>query len=165
MAENRKKSIDLLNRAVAQEMTALHQYMYFHFHCENMGYVPLAKLFHKLSIDEMRHVETFAERIIYLGGDVILTFAKPIEYINTDVSKMLAYSDMLEKSTINNYNEYITICAAEQDHITKTIFEEILKREEEHEDIFNTEGDNLEKFGYTLLALNAIEYTKEKGGK
>lgn len=163
MTENRKKSVEILNRAVAEELTAVHQYMYFHFHCENMGYVPLSKLFHKFSIDEMRHVEIFAERIIYLGGDVILTFAKPIEYINTDVAKMLSYSDMLEKTTIDHYNEFIAICTAEKDNVTKTIFEEILRREEEHEDIFNTEGDNLEKFGYTLLALNAIEYTKEKG--
>ncbi|MDL2319535.1 bacterioferritin [Alistipes sp. OttesenSCG-928-B03] len=163
VAENRKKSVDVLNRAVAEELTAVHQYMYFHFHCEDMGLKPLADLFHKISIDEMRHVETLAERIIYLKGDVTMSFAKPVEYINGDVAKMLAYADELEKNTIANYNEFIGICAAEGDHNTKRIFESILAQEEDHEDIFDTEGDNLHKYGDMLLALNAIEFTKGNG--
>ena len=159
--KNRQKSVDVLNRAVAMELTAVHQYMYFHFHLEDMGYKPLANLFHKISIDEMRHVETLAEHILYLKGDVVMSFAKPVEYINGDVAKMLAYADALEKDTIEKYNEFIAECAAEKDNVTKTIFETILKMEEDHEDIFDTEFDNLDKFGDTLLALNAIEYTKE----
>lgn len=165
VAKNRQKSVEVLNRAVAAELTALHQYMYFHFHCEDMGLKPLADLFHKISIDEMKHVERFAEHILYLKGDVIMSFEKPVEYINGDVAKMLAYADVLETKTIADYNEFITICANEGDHVTKSIFEEILKQEERHEDIFNTEGDNLEKFGDTLLALNAIEFTKENAGE
>ena len=161
VAKNRQKSVDVLNRAVAEELTALHQYMYFHFHLEDMGYKPLADLFHKISIDEMRHVERLAEHILYLKGDVTMSFAKPVEYINGDVAKMLAYADELEKATIANYNEFISICAAEGDHVTKKIFEEILVQEENHEDIFDTEGSNLDRLGDTLLALNAIEFTKE----
>ena len=159
---DRKKSIEVLNRAVSEELTAVMQYMYFHFHLENMGYKPLADLFHKIAIDEMRHAEDFAERILYLNGDVTMSLAKPVEYIHDDVAKILAYADVLEKTTVEHYNEYITVCEAEKDSGSKSLFEEILRREEEHEDIFGTEGDNLEKLGDTLLALNAIEYTKEQ---
>ncbi len=157
----RQKSIDLLNAAVAGELTALHQYMYFHFHLEDMGYKPLADMFHKIAIDEMKHVELFAERILYLGGDVVMKLQKPVEYIKDDVAKMLEYSDGLETNTIAEYNEAAKVCAQEGDNVTKRIFEDVLAQEENHEDIFGTEGDNLGRFGNTLLALNAIETTKE----
>lgn len=165
IADNRKKSVEVLNRAVAEELTALHQYMYFHFHLEDMGYKPLADMFHRISIQEMIHVERFAEHILYLGGDVKIALGKPVEYIKDDVAKMLAYSDSLEQMTITHYNEYINICSEEGDHVTKRLFEEILEQEERHEDIFSTESDNLGKFGDTLLALNAIETTKESAEK
>ena len=64
----KEKSIELLNKAVADELAAVHQYMYFHFHCDDQGYDLLAKLFKRTSIDEMQHVEVLAERILFLGG-------------------------------------------------------------------------------------------------
>jgi bacterioferritin len=159
--KNRQKSVDVLNAAVAGELTALHQYIYFHFHLEDMGYKPLADMFHRIAIEEMKHVERFAEHILYLKGEVVMKLQKPVEYIASDVAKMLAYSDGLETDTIAQYNEAVRICAEEGDNVTKRIFEEILAQEENHEDIFGTEEDNLKKFGNTLLALNAIESTKE----
>ncbi|MCL7983228.1 MAG: manganese catalase family protein, partial [marine benthic group bacterium] len=63
----REKSIELLNGVVADELAAIHQYLYFHFHCEDQGYDLLAGLFMKTSLDEMHHVEVAAERILFLG--------------------------------------------------------------------------------------------------
>ena len=65
-----KKSIELLNKAVADELSAVHQYMYFHFHCDDQGLDLLASIFKKTGIDEMKHVEKLAERILFLNGDV-----------------------------------------------------------------------------------------------
>ena len=65
-----EKSIELLNLAVADEIEAVHQYMYFHFHCDNQGYDLLSSLFRKTAIEEMSHVELIAERILFLKGDV-----------------------------------------------------------------------------------------------
>ena len=45
--KTREKSIELLNRAVADELTAVHQYMYFHFDCDDYGYDPLSELFRR----------------------------------------------------------------------------------------------------------------------
>ena len=64
------KSIELLNKAAADELTAIHQYMYFHFHCDDQGYDLLAGLFKRTAIEEMMHVEKLAERILFLKGDV-----------------------------------------------------------------------------------------------
>ena len=52
-----EKSIELLNRAVADELSAVHQYMYFHFHCDDQGYDLLANLFKRTAIEEMMHIE------------------------------------------------------------------------------------------------------------
>ena len=62
----KEKSIELLNKAIADELNALHQYMYFHFHCDDQGYDLLAGLFKRIAIEEMIHVEKLAERILFL---------------------------------------------------------------------------------------------------
>lgn len=72
----KEKSIELLNKAVADELTAVHQYMYFHFHCDDQGYDLLANLFRKTAIEEMMHIERLAERILFLGGDVDMKVSK-----------------------------------------------------------------------------------------
>ena len=53
----KKKSVELLNKAIADELSAIHQYMYFHFHCDDQGYDLLAGLFKRTAITEMVHIE------------------------------------------------------------------------------------------------------------
>ena len=161
VAENRKKSVEVLNKAVQEELFATHQYMYFHFHCEDMGYKPLADLFHRISIREMIHVEKFAERILFLKGDVDMKVPRSITYTQ-DVAEMLKISANLEHETVEMYNRFAAECAAEGDNASKKMFEEILAEEEDHEDIIDTEKDNHGQLGDTFLALQAIENSKEK---
>ncbi|HEX2984142.1 MAG TPA: ferritin-like domain-containing protein, partial [Ignavibacteriales bacterium] len=71
-----EKSIELLNKSVADELHAVHQYMYFHFHCDDMGYDLVSNLFRVTAIQEMMHVERLAERILFLKGEVEM---KPAE--------------------------------------------------------------------------------------
>ena len=77
----KEKSIELLNAAVADELLAVHQYMYFHFHCDDQGYNLLANLFRRTSIEEMVHVEKLAERIIFLKGDVDMKLSGKVKQI------------------------------------------------------------------------------------
>ena len=65
-----QKSIDCLNDAIGKEIATSLQYMYFHVHLEDAGYKYLASYFRKVSIEEMRHIEEFSERIMFLEGDV-----------------------------------------------------------------------------------------------
>ncbi len=58
---DRKRSIELLNKAVADEITAVHQYMYFHVHLDDQGFGPLSLLFRRTAIEEMLHVERLAD--------------------------------------------------------------------------------------------------------
>ena len=72
-----EKSIELLNKGVAEELHAVHQYMYFHFHCDDQGFDLISELFEKKAIEEMKHVERFAERILFLGGEVEMVASLP----------------------------------------------------------------------------------------
>lgn len=157
---DKAKSIELLNKAVAEELTAVHQYMYFHFHLEDMGYSPLAKLFHRISIVEMIHVEELAERILFLGGDVEMKLSHGTKQIH-DVAEMLAYAVELENESVEEYNKWAKEVCVNNDSATKKLFEKLVGVEEDHQDIFETELNNLKKFGDKFLALQAHEYSKE----
>ena len=151
----REKSIELLNRAVADELTAVHQYMYFHFYCDDYGY----EIFRRTAITEMMHVERLAERILFLKGEVEMKPSQEVEKIH-NVEKMLKKAAEMEEESVNLYNEWAKTCAENSDSVTKKMFEDLAGEEEQHQDIFETEMDNLSKFGDNYLALQSLERSK-----
>jgi bacterioferritin len=155
------KSIDLLNKAVADEVTALHQYMYFHFHCDDQGYDLLAGLFKKTAIEEMIHVERLSERILFLGGDVEMKASAEVEKVQ-DVAKMLEMSRQMEMGSVKDYNVWANECSANADSVSKKLFEDLVADEEGHYDQYDVELDNLNKFGERYLALQSIERSKSR---
>jgi bacterioferritin len=154
-----KDSVVLLNKAVADELTAVHQYMYFHFHCDDQGFDLLASLFKKTAIDEMIHVEKLAERILFLKGDVEMKTSGPIQQVQ-NVKKMLEIGTQMEEGSARDYNLWANECAAKADSISKKLFEELVMDEERHYDQFDIEMGNLEKFGDNYLVLQSIERSK-----
>ena len=64
------KSIRLLNAGVADELQAVHQYMYWHFHLADQGFAAFSALFRRIAVQEMGHLEGLADRILFLKGDV-----------------------------------------------------------------------------------------------
>jgi len=156
----RDKSIELLNKAIGEEMTALQQYMYFHFLLDDMGYDLLAKYFKRIAIVEMTHVEKLAERILFLKGDPEVRASQPVQKIH-EVRAMLEKAEQLEAETIVNYNEWAKQCSDASDAASKKLFEDLIVEEEEHLDQFDTEIDNMENFGDKYLALQSIEHSKK----
>ncbi|HIS34485.1 MAG TPA: bacterioferritin [Candidatus Avirikenella pullistercoris] len=157
--EKRVKSIELLNKAIEEELITLHQYMYFHFVCEDRGYDPLAALFKRISIEEMIHVEELAERILFLKGDVIMNVKIEVKQLH-DVKEMLQAALKLEDMSIHDYNEFAKICSENSDSISKRLFEALVEKEERHYDLFDIELDNVKEFGDNYLALQSIEHGK-----
>jgi len=153
------KSIALLNKAVADELSAVHQYMYFHFHCDDQGFELLSGLFRKIAIEEMIHVEHLAERILFLGGDVEMTLAHDVQKLHA-VREMLELARSMEESSIRDYNAWANESAANADSKTKKLFEQLVDDEERHFDQYDNEVDNLERFGSQYLALQSIERSK-----
>ena len=155
----REKSIELLNKAIADELAAVHQYMYFHFRCDDLGYDLLANLFKRTSIEEMVHVEELAERVLFLKGEVEMKVAQDVQKIH-DVRQMLEKAAEMENDSVRDYNIWANECSKNADSVSKKIFEALVEDEERHYDQFDTEIDNLKKFGDNYLALQSIERSK-----
>ena len=155
-----EKSVVLLNKAVADELFAVHQYMYFHFHMDDQGYDLLSSMFRRIAIIEMTHVELLAERILFLKGDVEMVIAEPVEKIQ-DVSAILKKAIKMEEDAVNNYNRWANESAANADSVTKKLFEQLVTEEEGHYDQFDLQNDQVEKFGERYLALQSIERSKK----
>ena len=155
----KEKSIELLNKAVADELSAVHQYMYFHFHCDDQGYDLLAGLFKRTAIAEMIHIEQLAERILFLDGEVEMTASQEVKKIH-DVRQMLEMAAEMETSSANDYNKWANECSANNDSGSKKIFESLVEDEEGHFDQFDDEMENMKKFGDNYLALQSIERSK-----
>ncbi len=155
----KKKSIELLNKAVADELSAVHQYMYFHFHCDDQGYDLLAGLFRRTAIEEMMHIEKLAERILFLKGEVEMKAATDVSKVH-DVKKMLEMAAEMETSSADDYNKWANECSANADAVSKKLFEILVEDEERHFNQYDDEMENMKKFGDNYLALQSIERSK-----
>ncbi|MFN8255470.1 MAG: bacterioferritin [Bacteroidales bacterium] len=159
----KKKSIELLNKALADELSAVHQYMYFHFHCDDQGYDLLSNLFRQTAIQEMMHVEILAERVLFLKGQVDMKVAGQVKPIH-DVKEMLKLACEMEESSALDYNKWANECAQNADSVSKKLFENLVADEERHFDQYETEIENMNKFGENYLALQSIERSKTIAG-
>jgi bacterioferritin len=158
-----EQSIELLNRAVADELSAVHQYMYFHFHCDDQGYDLLAGLFRRTAIEEMGHVEVLAERILFLKGEVDMKLADEVKQI-PDVQQMLEVARQMEEDSAHAYNLFANECSQNADSVSKKLFEQLVADEERHYDQYDVEVGNITKFGERYLALQSIERSKNLAG-
>ncbi|MGB9459051.1 MAG: ferritin-like domain-containing protein [Bryobacteraceae bacterium] len=149
------KSIHLLNKSVADELQAVHQYMYFHFHLDDQGFKPLSQLFKRVAIQEMGHVELLAERILFLKGDVEMVPAGLVEKI-LEPEAILLKAMAMEQDSARAYNQAAIECAAEADAASKQIFERLVGDEEGHFDLFDKQHDNVKRFGLSYLALQSF---------
>ena len=151
----REKSVQQLNQAVADELQAVHQYMYFHFHLDDLGLKPLAALFKRTAIQEMGHAERLAERILFLKGDVEMVPAGPVEKI-LEPEAMLGKGMAMEKESAEFYNRAALTCSAGADSASKQVFEELVQDEEGHFNQFEKQRDNIKRFGPNYLALQSF---------
>lgn len=151
-----EKSIELLNTAIADEIAAIHQYMYFHFRLDDLGYTPLANLLKQTAIDEMLHAERIAERILFLGGEVEMIAGREVEKIH-EASDMLTKAKSLEEESISMYNRFARQCGEHDDSVSRKLFEELVQAEEGHWDQFDRQADFVKRFGESYLALQSFE--------
>ncbi len=157
------KSIELLNRAVGDELQAVHQYMYWHFHLDDQGFAPLASLLKRTAIMEMGHVENLAERILFLKGDVRMTVPGPVLTI-TEPAEILKKAAEMEADSARDYNQAALECSANLDAVSKQLFESLVADEEAHFDAFDKQLDNIKRFGPSYLALQSFQAGDEKSG-
>lgn|SRR3990172_2000764 len=131
-----KKIIDALNMDRAFELAAIVQYMGHHYEAEGLESPAVIDIFKKTSIDEMKHAEMLAEKIVYLGG---VPVQKPTEVIRGGELKKMIKDDLAaENGAIKRYKEHIKLCEKEGDPATRLMLEQILSDEEDHADTWET---------------------------
>lgn len=157
---DRKKSIEMLNAAIADELHAVHQYMYFHFHLDDQGFGPLAVLFKRTAIEEMLHIERMAERILFLKGEVEMVVGGEVDKI-TEPEQMVKKAVAMEEHSAEMYNRSAAECAKNSDSASKQLFESLVQDEERHFDNYDTQLDNIKRFGGNYLALQSFSAPSE----
>jgi bacterioferritin len=146
-----QKVIDLLNSARSRELAAITQYMAQHYELEDSDYGKLAKKLKEIAIQEMKHAEALAERILFLKGTPT---SKPDAEAKKGqkIEEILATDIALESQAIKMYNDASLVCAQEKDQISKQLFEKLLGEEEDHLNGFENIKDHIEKMGAAYLA-------------
>jgi len=131
-----KELLDLLNDAIARELQVSIQYMWQHVQWSGIKGFTVQEELKKIAITEMKHAETIAERLVYLGGTPT---TKPAEiFVGKTLREMIERDVKDEENAIKLYKEIIEKARRENDVTTAVLFEGILKDEEEHHDFFTT---------------------------
>lgn len=149
--KRREKVIEVLNKARAMELLAIHQYMNQHYNLDNLDYGELAAKMKLIAIDEMRHAEMFAERVKELGGEPV-TGHDGLVVKGQDVREIYPFDANLEDDTIDVYNQFRLVCQENGDAISMKLFEDIIKEEQIHYNYFDNVDGHIKKLGGTFLA-------------
>jgi bacterioferritin len=122
--------LDILNKSIARELQVSIQYMWHHVMAVGMESPAVKDLFKQISIQEMKHAESFAERLDLLGG-VPTTQPSPI-LTGGDLKKMIQDDVKAEQEAVDMYREAIRLAIEANDPVTRLMYEEILESEEDH---------------------------------
>jgi bacterioferritin len=149
--ERRKNVIEVLNKARAMELQAIHQYMNQHYNLDDMDYGDLAGKVKLIAIDEMRHAEMFAERIKELDGEPTAEPAGGVDK-GQAVEKVFPFDADREDETMDAYNQFLLICRDNGDSTSVKLFEAIIDEEQLHFNYFDDVSDHIDQLGNTYLA-------------
>lgn len=151
-----EKIIEHLNARLAEELTAINQYFVHAEMCENWGYERLHEMIRKRSIDEMKHAEKLIARILFLEGKPIVSNLNKI-HIGAEVPRMHENDRLAEEAAIRGYNESIRLAAELGDNGSRELLESILKEEEEHIDLLETQLDQISQMGVQNYLVEQID--------
>jgi len=142
-----------LNALLADELTAINQYMVHSEMCDNWGFEALHKAIEKRAVDEMRHAESLIARILFLEGSPTVSKLNTIS-IGKAVKEMIANDHAAEAAAIKAYNEAIHLAAGAGDNGTRELLEKTLKDEEAHIDWLEAQRDQIELMGLENYLAN-----------
>jgi bacterioferritin len=151
-----QKLIDVLNQLLADELTAINQYMVHSELCANWGYQRLHKAIEKRAFGEMKHAEKLIGRIVFLEGAPVVSKLNPL-HIGADVPQMVANDIAAELTAIRSYNEAIRLAIDVQDAPTRELLESIVKDEDGHLDLLEAQRDQIAQMGVGTFLGQQIE--------
>ncbi len=140
------KIIERLNLLLADELTAINQYIVQSEMCANWGYDKLHAIFEKRAIDEMKHAEKLIGRILFLEGSPIVSNLNKI-HIGADVETQHKNDWAAEEGAIKAYNDAVRLAVETGDNGTRDLLESILGDEENHLDWIEAQLDQIKQMG------------------
>jgi bacterioferritin len=149
------KIIDTLNLLLADELTAISQYMVESEMCANWGYTRLHEAAEKRAIDEMKHAEKLIARLLFLEGRPIVSSLNKI-HIGDTVEAQHTGDHAAEIGAILGYNNGIKLAVEVGDNGTRELFEAILKDEEDHLDWLEAQIDQITQIGIQVYLAEQL---------
>ena len=149
------KLIAALNSLLADELTAINQYMVHSEMSDNWGYEKLHDHFEKRAVDEMKHAEKLIARILFLEGLPIVSELRKIT-IGADVPRQLASDHAAEADAIKAYNEAIRLAGEVADFATREVLESILNDEDRHIDEIEELQDQIEHMSLPIFLTTQV---------
>ena len=151
-----QKILETLNMLLADELTAINQYMVQSEMCADWGYQKLHEAIEKRAIDEMKHAEQLIGRILFLEGVPIVSNLNKIN-IGATVDAQHKNDHEAEEGAIKAYNDGIKLAVEVGDNGTRDMLEEILEDEEEHIDWIESQLDQIEQMGLQVYLGEQLE--------
>jgi bacterioferritin len=150
-----EKVVETLNSLLADELTAISQYMVHAEMCDNWGYKPLADVIEKRAITEMKHAEKHIARILFLEGRPTVSELNKM-YIGEAVEAFLQNDWQAENDAIQAYNNGIKLVVELGDNGTRDMLQAILKDEEDHIDWIEAQLDQIKQMGLQVYLSEQI---------
>ncbi|HEU0065987.1 MAG TPA: bacterioferritin [Sphingomonas sp.] len=148
--------IDLLNEALKNELTAINQYFLHYRMLDHWGVYKLAQYEYKESIDEMRHADWLAERILFLDGLPNFQLLGRLR-IGESVEEVLKSDLAMEIEAVGQLRGAIAYCEQAKDFISRDLFARILASEEEHVDTLERQFEMIARMGIqNYIQLNSV---------
>lgn len=159
-----EKLLEVLNTLLADELTAINQYMVHSEMCENWGYEKLHQSIRRQAMDEMHHAEWLIERIIFFE-DIPTVSRLNMMRIGRTVLEMITNDNGDEMSAVKSYNSAISLAREVKDQVTVDLLTRILKMEEGHVDWAEKQLAQINQMGlenYLLLQTETMGVTNQK---
>src|SRR3990172_6365235 len=147
------KLIDVLNQLLADELTAISQYMVHSEMCDNWGYDKLHKAIESQAMDEMHHAEWLIQRIIFLEGTPVVSTLNRMK-IGSSVLEMVTNDQDAELGAVRAYNAGIRLASEVGDEVTADLLTKILAMEEGHVDWAEKQRAQIEQMGLQNYLTN-----------
>ena len=150
-----EKVLAALNDLLADELTAISQYMVHAEMCDNWMYEKLAKTVEERAIVEMKHAEKLIARIIFLEGMPVVSNLNKIN-IGASVEAQLKNDQTAEEGAVKAYNAGIRLAMEQGDHGTRELLEDILEDEEKHLDWLEAQADQIAQMGIQVYLTEQV---------